>query len=67
MEGTMLLKKIDERYNIAIHPIHFSANLVNPNYQGKNLKDGYDVEGILYLKKSGKSSTQRQCVQYTYF
>jgi len=31
VEGTMLLKKIDERYNMAIHPIHFAANLVDPN------------------------------------
>lgn len=36
VEGTMLLKKIDERYNMAIHPIHFAANMVDPNYQGKN-------------------------------
>lgn len=54
VEGTMLLKKIDERYNMAIHPIHFAANLVDPNYQGKNLKDGCDVEGILFLKKVAK-------------
>jgi hypothetical protein len=40
MKGTMLLKKIIECYNMAIHPIHFAANLVDPNYQGKNLKDG---------------------------
>jgi hypothetical protein len=45
---------------MTIHPINFAANLVDPNYQGKNLKYSYDVEGILYLKKSGKNSTQRQ-------
>lgn len=54
VEGRILLKKIDERYNMAIHPVHFAANLVDPKYQGKNLKDGRDVEGILYIKKVAK-------------
>ncbi|KAL4153898.1 hypothetical protein QTP88_001731 [Uroleucon formosanum] len=48
------LSVIDERYNMAIHPIHFAADLVDLNYQGKNLKDGCDVEGILFLKKVAK-------------
>ncbi|KAE9542482.1 hypothetical protein AGLY_003343, partial [Aphis glycines] len=43
VEGRILLKKIDERYNMAIHPIHFAANLIDPKYQGKNLKDGCDI------------------------
>jgi len=36
---------------MAIHPIHYAANFLDPKYQGKDLPQGFDIEGIVYIQK----------------
>lgn len=41
---------LKERFGMAIKPIHFAANLVDPRFQGKNLTPAQRVEAYKYLK-----------------
>lgn len=50
-EQNILNEAFDKRYDMAIHPIHYAANVLDPKYQGKDLPQGCDVEGIVYIQR----------------
>ena len=50
-EQNILNETFDKRYDMAFHPIHYAANVLDPKYQGKDLLQGCDVEGIVYIQK----------------
>ncbi|XP_022161007.1 uncharacterized protein LOC111027090 [Myzus persicae] len=50
-EQNILNEAFDKRFDMAIHPIHYAANVLDPKYQGKDLPQGCDIEGIVYIQK----------------
>lgn len=52
-EQNILNEAFDKRHYMAICPIHYAANVLDPKYQGKDLPQGCDVEGIVYIQKVG--------------
>lgn len=50
-----LQQKINARLSMALHPIHYAANLLSPFFQGKGLENGCDAEGISYIKRLAQS------------
>ncbi|KAL4091842.1 hypothetical protein QTP88_026458 [Uroleucon formosanum] len=51
IKQNILNEAFDRCFDMTIHPIHYAANVLDPKYQGKDLPQGCDIEGIVYIQK----------------